>query len=382
VSIDKDKLMNNQITVSIDSELIRDFVDGVEEAYEQLEQHVAAAIENPDELSHVDEIFRELHTIKGNAKICHVEDIADLVHHIETIVFDIREGHIVMSLNLGELILITLDKIRDAANQLYSIGKTPKKIIYEYSQYFETLCSKTSDEIETHSEKIIAKITGALLEFGSPASVQIVSTRENKTNEEIPPAEKHIKNDLQFFYDLILRLEANIQFWDSRSLSMWEIAKAMNILSGLKVDHSQLEAAIYMHDIAYSFLPLDVLHSTKKFSEEEQDKMREHPTLSSELLMRMPHWVDAAVMCYQHHERPDGNGYPHNLLNSEICEGAKILAIVDAFESMTHPRPDREFKRSILRAVKEINTYSSTQFCDYWVGIFNQVVRDRFITYN
>jgi HD-GYP domain-containing protein (c-di-GMP phosphodiesterase class II) len=58
-----------------------------------------------------------------------------------------------------------------------------------------------------------------------------------------------------------------------------------------------------------------------------------------------------------------------------ICDGAKILAIVDAFEAMTHERGDRYHKRSILRAVTEINA-SDGQFSRAFIQPFNTISRE------
>ncbi len=48
----------------------------------------------------------------------------------------------------------------------------------------------------------------------------------------------------------------------------------------------------------------------------------------------MPGWMAAAEMVAQHREMPDGRGYPQQLRGDAICPGAKILAIIDAFEAV------------------------------------------------
>lgn len=80
-------------------------------------------------------------------------------------------------------------------------------------------------------------------------------------------------------------------------------------------------------------------------------------------------------MIAQHHEREDGTGYPNRLTGDQICGGAKILALADAFESMTNRRADRIYKTSVTQAVRVINDNSGSQFSPYWVDIFNNVVR-------
>ena len=79
-------------------------------------------------------------------------------------------------------------------------------------------------------------------------------------------------------------------------------------------------------------------------------------------------------MVAQHHEMPDGGGYPAGLRDEAIHAGAKIIAIVDAFEAVMHKHSDRGHSRSLLRAIAEINACDN-QFAPEWIGHFNGVVR-------
>ena len=71
---------------------------------------------------------------------------------------------------------------------------------------------------------------------------------------------------------------------------------------------------------------------------------------------------------------PDGAGYPHQLKVEAICAGAKILAIVDAFEAVMLKHSHRGKNRSVLRAIAEINACDK-QFAAEWIGPFNTVIR-------
>ena len=79
-------------------------------------------------------------------------------------------------------------------------------------------------------------------------------------------------------------------------------------------------------------------------------------------------------MVAQHHEMPDGTGYPRGLKGAQICPGACILAIVDAFEAVTLKHSQRGQTRSLLRAIAEVNACDS-QFAAEWVAPFNAVIR-------
>jgi HD-GYP domain-containing protein (c-di-GMP phosphodiesterase class II) len=93
------------------------------------------------------------------------------------------------------------------------------------------------------------------------------------------------------------------------------------------------------------------------------------------MALALPNLEECAKIVYQHHERVDGSGYPEKISGSSITDGAKILAICDAFHSMTHSTPNKPLRKSILRAVVEINACRDKQFDSYWVDKFNTVVR-------
>ena len=79
-------------------------------------------------------------------------------------------------------------------------------------------------------------------------------------------------------------------------------------------------------------------------------------------------------MVAQHHEMPDAGGYPNKLSAPSICPGAKILAIVDAFEAVMLKHIQRGKNRSVLRAIAEINACDK-QFAPEWIAPFNNVIR-------
>jgi HD-GYP domain-containing protein (c-di-GMP phosphodiesterase class II) len=75
-----------------------------------------------------------------------------------------------------------------------------------------------------------------------------------------------------------------------------------------------------------------------------------------------------------HHERYDGTGYPSRLKKGQIPEGARIMAVADAFEAMVYGRPYRE-RKDIASAVKEIKKKSGTQFDPKAVEAFLKVIK-------
>ena len=78
---------------------------------------------------------------------------------------------------------------------------------------------------------------------------------------------------------------------------------------------------------------------------------------------------EAVPIILHHHERYSGHGYPFGLRGNDIPLGARIVAIADAYDAMTHDRP---YKRAMLHddAVKELRRHAGTQFDPELVTLF------------
>jgi HD-GYP domain-containing protein (c-di-GMP phosphodiesterase class II) len=95
---------------------------------------------------------------------------------------------------------------------------------------------------------------------------------------------------------------------------------------------------------------------------QEQEKIRRHAEVSYEIVsrIRLP-WEDVPQYIRHHHERPDGTGYPDALPGQELSDGAKILALADAYDAMTSDRPYRA-RLTPVEAMQEIRRCEGTQF--------------------
>jgi PAS domain S-box-containing protein len=97
-----------------------------------------------------------------------------------------------------------------------------------------------------------------------------------------------------------------------------------------------------LHDIGKMGIPDSILQKTGPLTEEEWDKMRQHPVLAYELLSTIPFLKPALDVPHYHHERWDGSGYPSGLKGEEIPLAARVFAVVDVWDALRTRRRYRE----------------------------------------
>ncbi|MDR1848491.1 MAG: HD-GYP domain-containing protein, partial [Zoogloeaceae bacterium] len=98
-----------------------------------------------------------------------------------------------------------------------------------------------------------------------------------------------------------------------------------------------------IHDIGKTRVPLEILNKSGKLTDEEFTIIKHHPLLGCEILQESGS-VSAEVMdvCYAHHEKLDGSGYPRGLKGEEIGLFARMSAICDVYDAITSQRPYKE----------------------------------------
>ena len=129
-----------------------------------------------------------------------------------------------------------------------------------------------------------------------------------------------------------------------------------------KKDVEGIYIAGLLHDIGKIIIDVKVIQKGATLSASERTEIRRHPQISFDILSKIKFpWKNVEKFVLHHHERLDGNGYPDSLKDSELSDGVKILALVDAFDAMTSDRPYRE-KLSLGVAFREVMRCKGTQF--------------------
>ena len=189
----------------------------------------------------------------------------------------------------------------------------------------------------------------------------------------------NIVDGLQTNYNLLLSLlniftpfEEKEDFHHRHSVNTSILCASLGLsLQYEKKKLIDLCACALVHDIGMLKVPQEIINKPSKLSRGEQNMIEEHPSFGLELLEDIKGMPDeAANVIYQHHERVDGKGYPEGKKREEISEFAKIVAIAEVYEALTHPRPYRREKIIPYMGVKMIVQQAGTFFEPRLVKIF------------
>jgi putative nucleotidyltransferase with HDIG domain len=128
-----------------------------------------------------------------------------------------------------------------------------------------------------------------------------------------------------------------------------------------------------LHDVGKLAMPEAVLRKPAPLTAEEQRVIRMHPTLAATIIERVPYLAPAASVVRDAQERLDGLGYPSGSRGNTVWIGARIVAVADAYDTMTRARVFRD-AISPAAAVAELTRCSGTQFDARVVHAFADLV--------
>jgi HD-GYP domain-containing protein (c-di-GMP phosphodiesterase class II) len=112
------------------------------------------------------------------------------------------------------------------------------------------------------------------------------------------------------------------------------------LLPPREIEIVRLGAAL--HDMGKIVVPDSVLKKPGKLTPDEYTVIKQHCYSGGQICKRVGFLMDAYPIVYHHHERWDGKGYPDGVKGESIPLGARIVAVVDAFDAMTTTRPYRD----------------------------------------
>ncbi len=185
----------------------------------------------------------------------------------------------------------------------------------------------------------------------------------NKRSAQLAATLEEMKRSYEFTLEaMVAMLDAREKHTAKHSMRTRSMAIIMaKQLNMPKEDIKKIATGALLHDIGKIGIPDSVLLKQGKLTDEDWEVMKQHPLIGYNIMKSSPYLKDAAQIVYQHQERYDGNGYPQQLKGEEICIGARIFSLIDAYDAM---RTKRIYRGPISEeeAIAEIKANSGSQF--------------------
>ena len=116
-----------------------------------------------------------------------------------------------------------------------------------------------------------------------------------------------------------------------------------------------------LHDVGKLAVAESILHKPGRLTRAELAQIRTHPEAGARLLGGIESLSPALPYVLFHHERWDGDGYPHGLAGEAIPTEGRLIAVADAFDAMTSSRPYRP-AQPVHAALAELDRCAGSQF--------------------
>lgn len=188
---------------------------------------------------------------------------------------------------------------------------------------------------------------------------------------------EHIKGIIVSIVDELLTAEdILVNISDMRTVDNYTFGHSVNVsilsmVIGLSLGYSKeklidLGVGAILHDIGKTEIDIRILNKPHSLSKSEFETIKKHTILGYSILNNIKNIsFDSRMIALSHHERFDGNGYPHNLKGEDIHEYARIVSIADVYDALISDRVYRT-KISTDEAIDYVESMAGTQF-DKWI---------------
>nr|WP_297347074.1 HD domain-containing phosphohydrolase [uncultured Glaciecola sp.] len=353
----------------LEDDILHDLIGEINELYEASEQTLIELEITPTDNELQRALFRSVHTIKGDLGLVSFTPMINVLQHLEDLLDLLRKGEIDYTSNMSDLVLLLMDKVKVFVESCVKSGQA------EYDGELNDAVIKIISEIDgtnqDRHEGLLAKAVNLIepsrqLQQDDASAQNMVNLTRSGIPKNLTPEQQV---DLLFFRELMKPIEMRAGYAEGRGDRIAQLAFYINALNAKPIDEAQLAVACYMHDFGISFMPAEVVNKETELTSLEQRLLRSHVYKSARLLENLSIWDEARKMVMQHHELMDGTGYPMGLKADEICDGAKLIAILDKYDGLINSTKYK--KQSKKDAVITINKEFKGKLSGHWLRLFN-----------
>lgn len=138
-------------------------------------------------------------------------------------------------------------------------------------------------------------------------------------------------------------------------------------------DLMHIRRGALLHDIGKLGVPDHILFKTGPLTASEREIFQSYPTLAYDMLKYIEFLGPALAIPYCHRENWDGSGFPRGLKGEQIPQAARLFAIVNTYDALTHERPNHR-ARTQAEALEYLSRHAGLQFDPNLVQVFTNWV--------
>ncbi len=171
-----------------------------------------------------------------------------------------------------------------------------------------------------------------------------------------------LEDSRNVIYSLARAIEARDAYTEGHTERVAEYAVALGRTLDLsETDLQWVEQGAILHDVGKIGIRDSILNKPGPLTPEEYEQMKTHSALGEHICKSLKSLAPILDIIRHHQERIDGKGYPDGLTGDRMSVGARIVALVDAYDAMTSDRPYRK-RLERAEAVRRLREGAGTQW--------------------
>lgn len=348
---------------ALEKELKDDLLECYVEAQQEIEEAVNSIEDDGFSFDKLDKLFRSLHSMKGNCSVCFLDPLVGVLHKLEEIVDGMRGGYIQYHPNLGELIIVVIEKVYDLLQQIYQSHVAEVAVRDQLQQGLDSIYAEEEDGKRPEmAAALLIQCSRVVEEVKEEPAATSVIVKVDYSEVQ--------KNDIDLFVGFSQKLNRLLGYSSERGERILKLCQLINVECKMSVDPAQLSAAAYMHNMGMA-----LILNCKEDEDARRQAELNHPLVGAKLLSKHEGWEEAVDMVKAHKERFDGTGFPEGLVGSLIPQGAFILSMAVMFIDCVWGKSGSDYNKSAMRAVQMVNFESGKGFPPHLIESFNAAIR-------
>ena len=148
----------------LDDDTINDFVDSLHDELEDISSQLLSLEREPGNKETINALFRSVHSVKGNCRMCFLEPFSHFVHAIEEVMSEVRSGRLHFTPILGEAVSMSLDQLKIRTEELLRSRKTNVGLLEDVIPVYNKCKIAAPQDVDALMEEVIKLCAGEVMD--------------------------------------------------------------------------------------------------------------------------------------------------------------------------------------------------------------------------